>query len=46
MFKKYGPCKDCGHKWKILKLGSGGFGGVTIYETITFTIYNSYRRVQ
>ena len=28
MFKKYGSCKDCGHKWKILKLdGSGGGGG-------------------
>ena len=27
MFKKYGSCKDCGHKWKILKLGSAGDGG-------------------
>ena len=28
MFKKYGSCKDCGHKWKILKFdGSGGGGG-------------------
>ena len=27
MFKKYGACKDCGHKWKILKLGSAGDGG-------------------
>lgn len=22
MFKKYESCKDCGRKWKILKLGS------------------------
>ena len=27
MFKKYGACKDCGHKWKILKLYGGGGGG-------------------
>ena len=27
MFKKYGACKDCGHKWKILKLDSAGDGG-------------------
>ena len=27
MFKKYGSCKDCGHKWKILKLDGGGGGG-------------------
>ena len=28
MFKKYGSCKDCGHKWKIPKLGSySGDGG-------------------
>ena len=26
MFKKYGACKDCGHKWKILKLYGGGGG--------------------
>ena len=26
MFKKYGACKDCGHKWKILKLYGGGAG--------------------
>ena len=26
MFKKYGSCKDCGHKWKILKLDGGGGG--------------------
>jgi hypothetical protein len=30
MFKKYGAYKDCGHKWKILKLygGGGGDGGI------------------
>ena len=32
MFKKYGYCKDCAHKWKILKLdggvGGGGDGGM------------------
>ena len=27
MFKKYGSCKDCGHKWKILKFGLDGYGG-------------------
>ena len=26
MFKKYGSCKDCGHKWKILKFNGGGGG--------------------
>ena len=31
MFKRYGYCKDCGHKWKIFKFpfSSGGGGGHT-----------------
>ena len=37
VFKKHGYCKDCGHKWKILKFPfSGGMGGVRC-EAPTFT---------
>ena len=26
MFKKHGSCRDCGHKWKLLKLDVGNVG--------------------